>query len=89
MIAAAKVGRDMIYYTFSNEEFERSMNEHYEKLVQKKATVGEAILPCFRELFFTPYPLRSVVDVMFIDQKEFPAPFLFRFTMPYKLSRCF
>ncbi|EYB96491.1 hypothetical protein Y032_0150g2782 [Ancylostoma ceylanicum] len=40
MIAAAKVGRDMIYYTFSNEEFERSMNEHYEKLVQKKATVG-------------------------------------------------
>ncbi|KAL6740254.1 hypothetical protein Aduo_013626 [Ancylostoma duodenale] len=40
MIAAAKVGRDMIYYTFSNEQFERSMNEHYEKLVQKKATVG-------------------------------------------------
>ncbi|CAJ0602073.1 unnamed protein product [Cylicocyclus nassatus] len=40
MMAAAKVGRAMIYYTFSNEMFEASMNNLYEKLVQKKATVG-------------------------------------------------
>ncbi|KAK6750088.1 hypothetical protein RB195_002213 [Necator americanus] len=40
MMAAAKVGRDMIYYTFTNEAFEHSMNDQYEKLLQKKATVG-------------------------------------------------
>ncbi|WKY05236.1 hypothetical protein Q1695_005895 [Nippostrongylus brasiliensis] len=40
MIAAGRAGRDMIYYTFANQRFEVSMSELYEKLVQKKATVG-------------------------------------------------
>ncbi|VDL79560.1 unnamed protein product [Nippostrongylus brasiliensis] len=40
MIAAGLAGRDMIYYTFANQRFEVSMSELYEKLVQKKATVG-------------------------------------------------
>ncbi|KAK5965973.1 Poly glycohydrolase, partial [Trichostrongylus colubriformis] len=40
MLAAARAGRDMIYYTFANKQFEISMNELYEKLLYKKATVG-------------------------------------------------
>lgn len=41
MIAAARAGRDMIYYTFANPQFQKSMVEQYEKLVQKKASIGE------------------------------------------------
>ncbi|KAK6018455.1 poly glycohydrolase [Ostertagia ostertagi] len=41
MLAAARAGRDMIYYTFANKRFEISMNELYEKLLHKKATIGE------------------------------------------------
>lgn len=40
MIAAARAGRDMIYYTFANPQFQKSMVEQYEKLVQKKASIG-------------------------------------------------
>uniref|UniRef100_A0A7I5EA99 poly(ADP-ribose) glycohydrolase n=1 Tax=Haemonchus contortus TaxID=6289 RepID=A0A7I5EA99_HAECO len=40
MMAAACAGRNMIYYTFANKQFEISMNEHYEKLLNKKVTVG-------------------------------------------------
>ncbi|KAE9411911.1 hypothetical protein Angca_006309, partial [Angiostrongylus cantonensis] len=40
MMAAAHAGRDMIYYTFSSRSFEYSANEQYEKMVQKKASVG-------------------------------------------------
>ncbi|KIH62945.1 poly glycohydrolase [Ancylostoma duodenale] len=72
MIAAAKVGRDMIYYTFSNEQFERSMNEHYEKLVQKKATVGsiyKALISYRKERERNPR-LRVALELVESDEKH-------------------
>ncbi|RCN39090.1 poly glycohydrolase [Ancylostoma caninum] len=40
MLAAAKAGRAVMYCTFNDREFERSMTEQYEKLVEMGATVG-------------------------------------------------
>ncbi|EPB77285.1 hypothetical protein ANCCEY_03656 [Ancylostoma ceylanicum] len=40
IIAAAKAGRQMIYYTFGDKKLEISLNKQYEQLVQQETTVG-------------------------------------------------
>ncbi|KAL6740258.1 hypothetical protein Aduo_013629 [Ancylostoma duodenale] len=40
IIAAAKAGRPMIYYTFGDKKLEISINKQYEQLVREEATVG-------------------------------------------------
>ncbi|EYB96496.1 hypothetical protein Y032_0150g2784 [Ancylostoma ceylanicum] len=41
IIAAAKAGRQMIYYTFGDKKLEISLNKQYEQLVQQETTVGK------------------------------------------------
>ncbi|RCN39092.1 poly glycohydrolase [Ancylostoma caninum] len=40
IIAAAKAGRPLIYYTFGDKKLEISINKQYEQLVREEATVG-------------------------------------------------
>ncbi|VDM79516.1 unnamed protein product, partial [Strongylus vulgaris] len=39
ILAAAKAGKDLIYYTFNDKKFEKSLIEQYEKMVDLHATI--------------------------------------------------
>ncbi|VDM83670.1 unnamed protein product, partial [Strongylus vulgaris] len=41
ILAAAKAGKDLIYYTFNDPKLEKSLIEQYEKMVDMHATIGQ------------------------------------------------
>ena len=47
LLAASQANRDLVYYTFKDFKLQESISTFVQKLVEKKATVGQVITTYF------------------------------------------